>query len=179
MEPLHLSISIGALVVLGVMLALIAARHRLGALNAASWLVVLGAVVILPEHPQFAISLAEDPVISAHAHVHFVMAGVYAAIGLGLLCLIARTQLMEGRAAGWFAILAALAVGASAEIATGALWFQHGAPWYGVSSSAVLGFGWEWLDLYMVAWSAALLIAYRPIFAASPRMANRAHLRDA
>ena len=25
-------------------------------------------------------------------------------------------------------------------------------------------FGWEWLDLYPLAWLAALVIAYRPVF---------------
>src|SRR5262252_8557076 len=55
MEALKLSISIGAAVVLGAILLLIVLRNRLGVLNTASWLVILGAVVILPEHPQFAV----------------------------------------------------------------------------------------------------------------------------
>jgi hypothetical protein len=174
MTGLQLSISIGALVVLGAMLWLILARDRLGPLNAASWLVVLGALVILPEHPQFPLSYgvpftdaspdAADLVMSPHARVHFVLAGVYAALGLALLCVIARISLRQGQRLGWFTALAALVLGTGTELLAGSLWFQHGAPWYVPFMSQVKGFGWEWLDLYPLAWLAALLIAYRPVF---------------
>jgi hypothetical protein len=40
----------------GPVLALIMARRRLGTLNAASWLVVWGSVIVAGEHGQFAIS---------------------------------------------------------------------------------------------------------------------------
>ena len=174
MDGLKLSITIAGLIVFGAMLLLVLARHRLGALDTASWLVVLGAIVVLPEHPQFAVSFAvpftgaapdaADLVLSPHARLHFVLAGVYAAIGLGLLCVVARTLLLQGQPAGWFTVLGALAIGAGSELVAGGLWFQHGAPWYALISGQVTGFGWEWLDIYPLAWAAALIIAYRPIF---------------
>ena len=115
------------------------ARRRLGALNAASWLVILGALALMTEHPQFAIAysagFADDlrthpmPLLP-HARIHFFMAGVYALVGLVLLCTIARTSLREGRRAGWYAILFALVAGGAADLVTGALWFGHGSPLY-------------------------------------------------
>src|SRR5262245_55581722 len=136
---LALSIQIGAAVALGVVVGLVAARRRLGALNAASWLVVLGALALATEHPQFAISfsvgvadeLRIHPMpLLPHARTHFFMAGVYALIGLILLCTIARTSLREGRRAGWYAILFALLVGGASDLVSGALWFGHGSPLY-------------------------------------------------
>jgi len=181
MEALKLSISIGAAVVLGAILLLIVLRNRLGVLNTASWLVILGAVVILPEHPQFAVSFAVPFTAAApdavglvlipHAQVHFAAAGVYAAIGLALLCVIARTLLLQAQPVAWFTILATLLVGTTSELLFGALWFPHGAPWFAANPAS---FGWEWLYLYPVAWLAALFISYRPIFGEA--IPNRAAL---
>lgn len=170
---LELSIQLGAAVALGVVIVLVAARRRLGALNAASWLVVLGALALATEHPQFAIAfsvgsadeLRTHPMpLLPHARIHFFMAGVYALIGLVLLSTIARTSLREGRRAGWYAVLFALLVGGAADLVTGALWFGHGSPLYRLLGGQILGFGWEFLYVYFVAWIAALVIAYQPIF---------------
>jgi hypothetical protein len=173
---LELSIQLGAAIALGVAIVLVRARRRLGALNAASWLVILGALALATEHPQFAISfsvpftgIADDlrthpmPLLP-HAQTHFFMAGVYALIGLVLLSTIARTLLREGRRAGWYAILFALLAGGAADLVTGALWFGHGSPLYRLLGGRVLGFGWEMLYVYFVAWIAALAISYQPIF---------------
>ena len=170
---LELSIQLGAAVALGVVIVLVAARRRLGALNAASWLVILGALALATEHPQFAIAysvgFADDlrthsmPLLP-HARIHFFMAGVYALIGLGLLCTVARTLLREGRRAGWYATLFALIAGGASDLVSGALWFGHGSPLYRLLGGQVLGFGWEMLYVYFVAWIAALVISYQPIF---------------
>src|SRR5262249_10296872 len=102
---------IAALVVIGI---LIVFRKRLGVLNTASWLVVLGAFVLLSEHPQFAISytIPLESIVGEvrnssmrllpHARIHFFMAGIYAIIGLILLCVIARTLLKTGQRIGWY-----------------------------------------------------------------------------
>src|SRR5262245_50284432 len=170
---LQLSIQLGAAVALGVVVVLVAARQRLGALNAASWLVVLGALALASEHPQFAIAFSvgtEDELrtypmpLLPHARTHFFMAGVYALIGLALLCMIARTSLRDGRRAGWYAVLFALLAGGASDLITGALWFGHGSPIYRLLGGQVLGLGWEFLYVYFVAWIAALAIAYPPIF---------------
>lgn len=137
---LQLSIQLGAAIALGVIIVLVAARRRLGALNAASWLVIWGAIILATEHPLFAIAfslplegiadeLRTHPMpLLPHARTHFFMAGIYTIVGLVLLGVIARTLLREGRRAGWYAVLFALVLGAGSEIAIGAQWFQHGSP---------------------------------------------------
>ena len=170
---LQLSIQLGAAIALGVVVVLVAARRRLGALNAASWLVILGALALATEHPQFAIAFsvgfadelrAHPMPLLPHARIHFFMAGIYALIGLVLFATVARTLLREGRRAGWYAVLFALIAGGAADLITGALWFGHGSPLYNLLGGQILGFGWEFLYVYFVAWIAALAIAYRPIF---------------
>ena len=176
---LQLSIQIGAVVFLAIIVIIVAARRRLGELNAASWLVIWGALILLTEHPQFAIAysvgfadelLTHPMTVTPHARTHFFMAGIYAIIGLVLLCVIARTLLREGRRVGWYSLLFALILGAGSDIAIGALgtqWSQHGSPLYGLFGIKPIGFGWEFLYVYFVAWIAALVISYKPIFAKS------------
>src|SRR5258708_25474464 len=68
---------ISGVVALAVILALLLARNRLGSLNTASWLVILGALVIVAEHGQFALSftIAPGPMhLVPHARLHFFMA---------------------------------------------------------------------------------------------------------
>lgn len=173
---LQLVVTLTALIPLIILFSLILARYRLGVLNAASWLVILGVIILMTEHPLFAIaysaplpSVADDlqraPMpLQPHARIHFMMAGIYTLIGLGLLSVIARTLLREGRRSGWFSILFALLVGGISELFIGGLWFQHGSPLYSLFGVQPVGFGWQFLYMYLVAWIAALTISYRPIF---------------
>ena len=167
---------IGGLIALAVILTLLIASNRLGRLNAASWLVVLGAFVIASEHAQFAISYTVPFITTEgsmrllpHARLHFFMAGIYTIIGLVLLCVIARTLLKEGRRSGWYALLFALLAGGGFDLVMGGLWFQHGSPLYQLFGEPMQGFGWEFLYAYPVAWIMALLISYKPIFRDAPR----------
>jgi hypothetical protein len=161
---------ISALVGLLVVAALLFFRRRLGVLNAASWLVVWGAVILVSEHPQFTLSYAAgvlwpeaaELVLIPHARIHFFMSGIYAIIGLVLLVVLARTLLREGRRAGWYALLFAVVAGGGTDLVMGGLWYQHGSPLYFME--APLGFGWEFLYIYLIAWIAALVISYRAIF---------------
>ena len=94
---LQLSIQLGAAIALGVIIVLVAARRRLGALNAASWLVIWGAIILATEHPLFAIAFSlplegitdelRTPPISLlpHARTHFFMAGIYTIVGQSFL----------------------------------------------------------------------------------------------
>jgi len=176
MSPQQVAWIIGA-IGLAVTLALIMGRKRIGELNAASWLVVWGAVVMIAEHPQFAIAytvpfeaiadeLRANPLtLSPHARLHFFMAGIYAAIGAALLCVIARTLLRAGQRAGWYAVLFALIVGGVFDVVIGIAWYQHGAPLVRFLGQQPLGFGWEFLYGYFIAWSTALAISYNSIFA--------------
>jgi len=165
---------IPAIVGLLVVAALIVFRKRLGVLNAASWLVIWGSVVLLGEHPQFTLTYAagviypeaKQLVLIPHARIHFFMAGIYAIIGLILLGVIARTLLKEGRRAGWYALLFTVVVGGEIDLIMGGLWYQHGSPLYFMERP--LGFGWEFFYVYLVAWVAALVLSYKPIFAKAP-----------
>ena len=170
---LQFSIQIGAVVALAVVVVISAARRRLGELNAASWLVIWGACILLTEHPQFAIAysvgfadelLTHPMTVTPHARIHFFMAGIYPIIGLVLLCVIARTLLREGRRADWYSPLFAVILGAGSDLVIGAQWFQHGSPLYRLFGIQPIGFGWEFLYVYFVAWIAALVISYKPIF---------------
>jgi len=165
---------ISAAVGLLVVAALIAFRKRLGVLNAASWLVIWGSVILAGEHPQFTLTYTAGVVwpearqlfLIPHARIHFFMAGIYAIVGLILLGVLARTLLREGRRAGWFAVLAALVLGGGIDLIMGGLWYQHGSPLYFLERP--LGFGWQFFYVYPVAWAAALVLSYKPIFAKAP-----------
>ena len=174
---LQLSIQIGAVVALAIVVIVVAARRRLGELNAASWLVIWGALILLTEHPQFAIAysvgfadelLTHPMPLLPHPRTHFFMAGIYTIVGLVLLCVIARTLLREGRRAGWYSLLFALILGAGSDLVIGTLgtqWSQHGSPLYRLFGIQPIGFGWEFLYVYFAAWIAALVISYKPVFA--------------
>ncbi len=91
---LQLSIQIGAVVALAIIVIVVAARRHLSELNAASWLVIWGALVLLTEHPRFAIAysmgfrdepLTHPKLLLPHPRTHFFMAGIYTVIGLVLL----------------------------------------------------------------------------------------------
>ena len=160
-----------AIVALSVVVALIGSRKSLGALNAASWLVICGSVVLLAEHPMFTLTYAagvvwpevDRLVLVPHAQIHFFMAGIYAIIGQILLGVIARTLLKEGRRIGWYALLFAVVIGGGIDLVMGGFWYQHGSPLYFMEKP--LGFGWEFFSVYLVAWVAALVLSYKPIFA--------------
>jgi len=163
---------IAGTVALLVLAALIVFRKRLGVLNAASWLVIWGSVGVFAEHPYWSLTIAagyaegRQMVILPHARLHFFMAGIYALIGLIFLGVIARTLLKEGRRTGWYTLLFAVVVGGGMELIMGGLWYQHGSPLYFMERP--LGFGWQGLYFYLVAWVAALALSYKPIFAKVP-----------
>jgi hypothetical protein len=127
-------------------------------------------VVLFGEHPQFTLTYTADVVwpeakqlvLIPHARIHFFMAGIYAIIGLILLVVIARTLLREGRRAGWYALLFAVVVGGGIELIMGGLWYPHGSPLY-FQERPRLG-GWLFLYVYLVAWVAALVLSYKPVF---------------
>ena len=83
-----------------------------------------------------------------------------------LLGVIARTLLKEGRRIGWYALLFAVVVGGGIDLIMGGLWYQHGSPLY--FTERPLGFGWQFLYVYLVSWIAALLLSHKPIFAKAP-----------
>ena len=132
--------------------AFIAFRRSIGVMNAAAGLVIWGAVAACSEHGMWAmrLSIHERLFANPHSTVHYFMAGVYAAIAGVLLSVIALTLFRERRRSGWFAVLFALLVG-------GGLEFVMNGP---------TGYLYQHIGLYgyLVAWAAALVIAYRPTF---------------
>ncbi|MDV3244582.1 MAG: hypothetical protein LYZ66_05335 [Nitrososphaerales archaeon] len=156
------------LVTFGPVMVFVLLRKRWGELVTASWLVILGAFAILGEHvtwtlaytvpnPLTATELLLHPMnLLSHARYHFFMAGIYAAIGVILLCVIARTLLKQGNKLGWYLLLFVLLVGGITDLTAATLWStEHGIP--PTARGMLL---WE----YYVAWMAALLISYKPIF---------------
>ena len=133
---------------------LLTLRSRIGPLNTACGLVIWGALAACGEHGSWAMRLAihEREWTEPHATIHYFMAGVYTAVAGVLLSVIALTLLRERRPSGWFAILFALLVGGSLELTmngpNGVLYHHIGL--YG----------------YVVAWLAALVIAFKPTFVA-------------
>jgi hypothetical protein len=55
---LQLAIQIGAAFSIAIIIIVLVARQRLGELNAASWLVIWGAIILATEHPLFAIAFS-------------------------------------------------------------------------------------------------------------------------
>lgn len=60
----------------------------------------------------------------------------------------------------------AVIVGGGIDLIMGGLWYQHGSPLYFMARP--LGFGWEFFYVCLVAWVAALVLSYKPIFAKAP-----------
>ncbi len=168
-SSLYLESAAKVAVAMAPIVALVAWRRRVGALNAASWLVAYGALGPIAEHAgwTFYYTLRTDmgdPVIwtlSPHGRVHAFMAAVYLVIGMALFVVMAVAMLRRGSQLAWGALLSALAVGGSVEIIvngpTGLL-YQHTFPPNGVTGANLL-------FVYLFAWAAALLISWRPVFA--------------
>jgi uncharacterized membrane protein YeaQ/YmgE (transglycosylase-associated protein family) len=154
--PLWLGLAALA-VILAPTVALLAGRRRIGALNTASALVIWGTLAACGEHGSWAIRLAwhERFWLNPHSAGHYFMAGVYTAVAGVLLGVIAVTLVRERRRSGWFAVLFVLLVGGSVELVmngpSGLLYHHIGL--YG----------------YVVAWLAALVVAYKPTFAGTER----------
>lgn len=151
----------------------IASRHRLGPLVAASRLVVFGAAILAIEHATFATTCAVDvgcPVPGTwfaddHVRLHVFMAGVYTAVGAGALIVVARTLFLEGRKAGWYTVLGALAVGGVLEVVVANTWFAHAlAEDVTVGKATFEDLSFLTLFSYLLAWTAALAISYRSVF---------------
>ncbi len=165
---------IGGLIGLAIIIALLAFQQRIGKLRTAAWLVTLGTVVLL-EHPFFSILPAlqlffpeGNAVIHPHARLHWLMAGVYSLIALALILFIAWDGLQQGRRTAWYALLGALIIGGGSELLAGRFLYQHGSPiWLLFGVREPIGFGWDALYLYIVSWTAALVVSFRPIFGRS------------
>jgi hypothetical protein len=150
-EPLWLQV-VALAVILAPTITLLAFRRGIGLMNTAAALVIWGALAACSEHGMWAMRLAihERSWSNPHSTVHYFMAGVYTAIAGVLLGVIALTLFRERRRSGWFAVLFALLAGGSLELVM----------------NGPVGYLYQHVGLYgyLVAWAAALVIAYKPTF---------------
>jgi hypothetical protein len=142
--------------------------------------VTLGTLSLL-EHAGFSIIFAlgldvvpeaSQLVLTQHSKIHFFMAGIYTLITMALIVFIAWTGLRSGHRSAWYAILGVFIGGGGAELLAGRFIYQHGSPIYALFGIPIMGFGWQFLDLYLVAWPAALAASFHPIFGKSKEAAG-------
>jgi hypothetical protein len=140
---------------------LLLAQKRLGALNAAAWLVTYGSTIIAGEHTYIGLVILRQfynlPGLHPHARYHFFMAGVYTFVAAVLLIVVGWTLLRTGTRSGWYAICFALVLGGTFELLAATFIFPHGFP----PASIPLGL---YVYAYIPAFGAALAISFRPVF---------------
>jgi hypothetical protein len=99
-----LAVALGMTMAYGPVIALILARKRLGALRAATALVIWGAVIPTFEHASFAIygsrTIASVPGHGLHLHYHSFMAGIFTVVAGIMIVIMAVSQLREGKRTG-------------------------------------------------------------------------------
>jgi len=158
---------------------LIAAQRRIGAVNAASGLVVYGVLVMLYEHAGFTFTYTlgglpqEGFVAPPHARIHAFMAAVYATIGMVAFAVMWSTLLRQRSHLAWYVLLAAVIVGGSVEVVMNGpagLLYRHTSP-----PNPIAGANLLWL--YLVAWVGALLISRRAVFGAETSRKTRGEHR--
>jgi len=159
---------------------LILARRRLGAVNAASGLVVYGVLVMLYEHAGFTFAytlggLSQEGFIAPpHARVHAFMAAIYATIGMMAFAVMGSTLLRQRSRLAWYVLLAAVIAGGSVEVVMNGpvgLLYRHTSP-----PNPIAGANLLWL--YLVAWVGALLISRRAVFGAETSRNGRRDASD-
>jgi hypothetical protein len=171
---MFMTVAFGIAMAYGPVIAIILARKRLGALDAAVTLVIWGAVIPTCEHANFAISgsreIATVPGVGLHTRYHFFMAGVFTIVSGVMIAIIALSQLRQGKRTGWFAILIALLIGGGFEPSGAAGTLFHGFP-----PSWAMGLV---IYDYPLAWGSALAISYRHVFNVSSVEMGIGHDRD-
>ncbi len=75
-----------------------------------------------------------------------------------MLSIVAQTALKRGQSLGWYALIAALFIGGGIDLVLVTTVFPHGAPPPGSIPPGIA------LYSYHLAWLAALIISYKPIF---------------
>jgi len=170
MSPQEQSPILG-LAVLAIIIALLIFRRKVGRLRTAALLVTLGTVGLL-EHPGWSIiNVFQIPGMADHglqfhdhSRIHFFMAAIYSLLTLVLILFIAWTGLVNGRRSAWYAILGVLIVGGGIELLAERFIYMHGNPIYALFGVPIRGFGWLFLNMFLITWPLALAVSFRPIF---------------
>lgn len=152
---------------LAVAVALFVVAGRLGRARSASWLIVLGLVMIAVEEPLLTAFWATSQssadrdgmadLITAPASAHVIDAAVLAAAFLVLLGWVALTRLRRGEPAAWWILVAGWLVVAATVATTAVTVYSRGVPLPTAGGRAEgAGYGWEQLMVGLLAWGAGL-----------------------
>jgi hypothetical protein len=155
---------------LAVTVALTVAARRFGRLRAASWLVVLGVVVLVLEEPAITGWLAvagpaADPdgtsgLITPMARAHDLDAALFGVAAAGLLVRVALTALRRGESWARHLLGWGLLVVTATEAVSVALVYSRGLPLPGPGGTAGrAGFGWQPVAVGLLAWATGLWLA--------------------
>lgn len=132
-------------------------RRRVARLNAAAVLVLWGLLIVAMEHGWWGHFEFGGGDLLGHTGFHFQMLAAYGLAAFTLVGVVVAPLIRRGDAVGWFGLIVLVVVGVGAEVATAAVTTPHGVPprfW-------IVGlFLWG----YPVAWGAALVLSFRPIF---------------
>ena len=127
--PLYQGIVVVAIAVAPVMVAFaLVYRRRVARLDAAAGLVLWGLLIVVLEHVQFGRAGFGGADLVGHTGFHFQMLAAYGLAALALVGVVVTPLIRRRDAAGWFGLLVLVAIGVSAEVATGAVTTPHGVP---------------------------------------------------
>jgi hypothetical protein len=162
---------------------LLARAPRIGELEAASWLIVIGAFLVAMEDAglPFWLGLVDssiDPqrvaaIVHPHVRGHMLTAAGWTVVASVLAGWIARSPLRRGERWAWLSLLVAMLLGWGSDLAVAVLIFSHGLPLPGPGGQ-IAGFGWQPIAVSLGARAAGLALAYRPIFRPTPPLLRRA-----
>jgi hypothetical protein len=126
-------------------------------LAAAAGLVYWGLLIVVMEHGTFGLERFGGPALHTHAGFHFQMLATYGLVAFALIAVVIAPLIREGHRMGWRGLMAMVVIGVGGEIATAFVTTPHGVP----------PRFWSWglfLWGYPMAWMAALVLSFRPIF---------------
>lgn len=132
-------------------------RRRIAKLSAATRLVYWGLLIVVMEHGTFGLGRFGGHALHTHSGFHFQMLATYGLAAFALVAVVVAPLIRAGHRTGWFGLLVVVVISVGGEIATAFVTTPHGVP----------PDFWSWglfLWGYPVAWTAALVLAFRPTF---------------
>ncbi|MGB8360006.1 MAG: hypothetical protein WCE80_01240 [Acidimicrobiia bacterium] len=132
-------------------------RRRTTELTAATGLVYWGILIVVMEHGTFGLDRFGGHALRTHTGFHFQMLATYGLVAFALVAVVVAPLIREGHRMGWLGLLVVVVIGVGGEIPTAFVTTPHGVP----------PRFWSWglfLWGYPMAWVAALVLSFRPIF---------------
>jgi hypothetical protein len=157
---------------LAVVIALGLLSNRLGRARTASWLIVIGLVLLTIEEPALTLWLGTadpkaDPdgmatLITPMARAHVLDAAIVSFAATVALGYVAVTGLRKNRAWAWPVLGSGFAVALATEVTTTLLVFSRGLDLPGAAGSAGRdGVGWQPIGVGLLAWALGLIVGRR------------------